>query len=408
MKNEAAIDSEKSSSMLFEPAELGSMSLRNKFVRSATAEVMFDDRGRVTDKIARLYSRLGKGGVGLIITGNFFVSTDGRAIPKTPVLDDDVVIDDIGLLAKAAHEHGAKVVAQLNHGGRQCDPEVLGRTPVAPSAVRYNVTGVKPRAMTDAEIQDTIAAYGRAAQRAKAAGYDGVQIHGSHGYLVSQFLSPQTNRREDKWGGTRENRARFVLAVYDAIRAGVGDDYPVLIKLGVVDERDGWLPLEESLDVSDELAERGITAIEVSGGNNHRGLFSIRGDVPSDVVTRGRGAFERLAYRFFIQEPMRRVMRFEEGYFLSHAAAVKDRVGSRTKVIAVGGIRRRESMEQILESGQADFVSLSRPLIRQPSLIRKMERDPNAETSCVSCNRCIMEVGLHYQPLKCYLTRNSR
>lgn len=384
---------------LFAPAQIGPIRLKNRFVRSATAECLASDDCRVTERYLRAYAQLARGGVGLIITGNYYVNAMGRALPRLMVLDKDEIIDDLRRVAETVHEHDARIVAQINHGGRQCDPKVICATPVAPSAVRDKLTLVKPRHMSEAVIKETIAAFGEAARRVKEAGFDGVQIHGAHGYLVNQFLSGYTNRRTDKWGGSFEDRMRFLIEVYQSIRSAVGPDYPVLIKINAEDFVRGGVTLDECIAACKKLDELGIDAIEVSAGILERGLIYVKGDVPRDLVQRNRNLIERVLMRL-MEKSMRKAARFEDAYFLPQAAAVKKSVN--VPVIAVGGMRRRALMEQALQSGQADFISMCRPFIRQPNLVNLMQKGGGDPISCTNCNRCSVEIAVHYNPMKCY------
>jgi len=386
-------------SELFTPGRIGSMELKNRLVRSATAECLATDDGRLTDKYLRVYSQLAKGGVGMIITGNYFVSKMGEALPRLFVLDKDEIIDDMRKVADAVHEHGSKIVAQINHGGRQCDPKIIGTMPLAPSPVRDMVTMVKPRAITEAEIGETIAVFAGAAGRVKDAGYDGVQIHGAHGYLVNEFLSSYTNRRTDEWGGTLENRMRFLMEVYKAMRSAVGPDFPVMIKINSADFMKRGVTLEECVATCKKLEELGIDAIEVSGGILEKGLVYVKGDVPMDLVMRNRNFVERMIVRL-MEKSMREQARFEDAYFLPNASAVKEAVG--VPIITVGGMRKRSIMEEAISSGKTDYVSLSRPFIRQPNLVNKLEEGGDDPITCVNCNRCSIEIAVHYNPMKCY------
>ncbi len=385
---------------LFSPGTIGTMQLKNRFVRSATVECLATDDGRISDRYLRLYAQLARGGVGLIVPGNYYVHPMGRTVPRTMVLDKDEIIDDLARLTQTVHEHDAKIVAQLNHGGRQCDPKVLGAQPMGPSPVRDILSMVKPREMSKQEIKETIAAFGDAARRAKEGGFDGVQIHAAHGYLVNQFLSGHTNRRSDEWGGSLDKRMRFLIEVFELIRSTVGADFPVLIKINSEDSIANGVTLDECITVCRKLDEIGIDAIEVSGGIAEKGLMTIRGDIPRDLAMRNRNFFERILMRLFIEKRIREDARFTEAYFLPQAAAVKKNV--KAPVIAVGGMRHRGVMEQALRSGQADFISLSRPFIRQPNLVNQLKEKEGDPIMCTNCNRCTFEVVVHYNPLKCY------
>jgi len=386
-------------SELFKPGKIGAMPLKNRFVRSATAECLASDDCRITDRYLRAYTQLARGGVGLIITGNYYVHALGRALPRLFVLDKDEVIEDLRKVAETVHGHDTRIVAQLNHGGRQCDPEIIDGIPLAPSSVRDKLSRVKPRAMSQTEIKEVILAFGDAAGRVKEAGFDGVQIHGAHGYLITQFLSCYTNRRSDEWGGSLENRMRFLVEVYKSMRSSVGPDYPILIKINADDFVKGGMTPEEGIIVCKKLDELGIDAIEVSGGMLEQGLIYVKGDIPRDLAMRNRNLIERFALRL-MEKSLRELARFEEGYFLPQAAAIKKSV--KVPVIAVGGIRRRATMEQALQSGQADFISMCRPFIRQPNLVNLMQKGKEDPITCANCNRCSLEIAAHYNPMKCY------
>ncbi len=386
--------------MLFAPAGMGPIELKNRFVRSATVECLATEDNRLTEEYYKAYERLAKGNIGLIIPGNYFINSIGRATDKVLVIDRDDVIDDLKKLTDIVHAHGAKIVGQINHGGRQCDPKLIGEEPIGPSGIRDTLTGVKPREMSEQEIEETIRAFGSAAGRVKEAGFDGVQINGAHGYLVNQFLSSRTNRRRDPWGGSLENRLRFVSRVYEEIRNAVGTDYPVLIKINAEDQIRGGVTLEEAIETSTRLEAFGFDAIEVSGGIKETGFTTTKGDIPEDLILSNMGFVKRLLFRF-VEKKLQAAAEFKEGYFLPHAAAIKNRVA--IPIISVGGFRRREMMEQALLQEQADFISLSRPFVRQPNLAKQMEKNPDADPiSCINCNRCTYEITVNYKPLRCY------
>ena len=384
-------------SELFKPGAIGTMGLKNRVIRSATEEMHASNDGRVTDEYIRLYTRLAKGGVGLIITGNYGVNVMGRATPRTILIDSDGVIDGLRKLVQDVHDNGAKIVAQLNHVGRQRHTDMEDdNTPVAPSPVKVKYTGVKPRSMTEGEVEDTIDAFGQAARRIKEAGFDGVQIHGAHGYLINQFLSGHTNRRSDKWGGSVENRRRFLIEVYRSIRNAVGNDYPVLIKINARDPVPRGVTPDETVETCKMLEKLGIDAIEVSDGIDEL----IKGGIPTDVIMRDRNLFQKIMIRFLIETMVKKHARLVEGYHLPDAANVRKNV--KVPVIAVGALRRREMMEHAIASGQADYVALSRPFIRQPNLVNLMEKDDGDPIQCISCNRCALEMIVHLKPLRCY------
>lgn len=345
--------------MLFESFNLAGLKLKNRIVRSATYEKRADEDGFVTDSIIELYETLTKGGVGLIITGNALVHPTGRTISQMLCVHSDRYIKGLERLAKAVHELDGVIFLQIVHGGRQSLPILLGgQMPMAPSAVYDPSTEVMPREMTDEEIWNMIDSFADAARRARLAGFDGVQIHGAHGYLVSEFLSPHTNRRDDYWGGDEERRFHFVEELYKAIRREVGD-FPVIIKMNADDGLDGGLKPDEALRVAKRLEALGIDAIEVSGGMYEAGKKTARPDIlkPRD-----------------------------EAYFRDSARLFKRNLN--IPVILVGGIRSRSIMEDVLKRRDADLISLSRPLIREPDLPEKM-RLGKEKADCISCNGCM-------------------
>ncbi|MES0337989.1 MAG: NADH:flavin oxidoreductase [Candidatus Magnetobacterium sp. LHC-1] len=349
--------------MLFDTFFIRDLKLKNRLVRSATYEKRADERGFVTDALIEFYETLAWGGVGLIITGNAIVHPSGFSVERAVCIYDDAYVPGLRRLAHAIHRFDGKVVMQITHGGRQCYPDMLGgNPPIAPSAVYEPILNVTPHAMTEDEIWEVIGAFGSAAKRVQASGFDGVQIHAAHGYLISEFLSSHTNRREDDWGGDEERRFSFLQEVIKAIRANVDADYPVMIKMNSSDFlKDGGLTPQESLSIARKLQGLGIDAIEVSGG-----MFE------SDVRLR--------AARGDILKPE------DEAYFKETAAMFKKELD--IPVILVGGIRSRAVCEELLVSGCAHLISLSRPLIREPDLPEKL-RDGKEKADCISCNGCM-------------------
>lgn len=346
--------------MLFEPFNLAGLELKNRIVRSATYERRADEDGFVTDSLIEFYETLARGGVGMIITGNALVHPSGRTITQMLCIHSDIYIKGLRRLTKAVHELGGIILLQLVHGGRQSLPILLGgQMPMAPSEVYDPSTKVMPRAMTDAEIWQMIEAFSDAARRARIAGFDGVQIHGAHGYLVSEFLSPHTNRRDDYWGGDEERRFHFVEEVLKAVRREVGNDYPVIIKMNVDDCIEGGLGPDEAIRIAKRLDSLSIDAIEVSGGMYEAGKKTARLDILKTE---------------------------DEAYFRDPARLIKREINA--PVILVGGIRSRAVMEDILQKGYADLISLSRPLIREPDLPKKL-RDGKERADCISCNGCM-------------------
>jgi 2,4-dienoyl-CoA reductase-like NADH-dependent reductase (Old Yellow Enzyme family) len=343
-------------SILFKPGNIAGLELKNRLVRSATAEMMCDEDGRPEQAMIDLYADLARGGVGLIITGHAFVHESGKAHSTMTAVHRDDLIPSLQALSEVVHQEGGKVVMQINHAGRQTSEETIGRSPVAPSPVPQVKGGARPHELTGAEIEELIAAFGRAAGRAKAAGFDGIQLHGAHGYLINQFCSPATNWRRDRWGGSIARRLRFLEEVAAAARDEVGGDYPLLIKLGIQDSARDGLTLDDGVEIVRHLADWGLDAVEISGGV---GGTSVRKDIlrPED-----------------------------EAYFLPQARRARE--ATDLPLILVGGMRSLAVMESILEEGTADFISMSRPLIREPDLPNQWREGRTEPAACISCNSC--------------------
>lgn len=349
--------------MLFDEAQIGTLKLKNRMVRSATAEMMADDAGRPLPSLAALYGELARGGVGLIITGHMFVHRSGKAHPGMTGIFSDESVPDLKVLADVVHQHGGAIAAQINHGGRQVRGALVD-DPIAPSAYEAPPPRATAREMTVDEIEMLIDAYAQAARRAQEAGLDAVQIHAAHGYLVSQFLSPLANVRDDEWGGSFENRTRFLRRIISAVRMQVGSGFPVLAKLGIRDESDDGLSLEEGVAIVGMLAQWGLDAVEISGGLADTGTFNIVGDI-------GPGQ--------------------NEAYFRPWAKAARE--AAQLPIILVGGMRSMATMENVLASGDAQFVSLCRPLICEPDLPNKFACGLSHAAACVSRNRCWPKTG---------------
>lgn len=388
---------------LFEPARLASLQVKNRFVRSATYEAMGTESGEVTDGIIRMYRTLARGDVGLIVTGILYVHPLGRSSFKLQLgIDHDGMIPGLSKLVEGVHQEGGRVVFQLHHAGRQTTRESIGQTPIGPSVdVRDPVYFVKPKSMTPEQIGEAVEAFRKAAGRAMEAGADGVQIHAAHGYLVNQFLSPFFNRRTDGWGGSDENRFRFLKEVLLATRDAVPEGTPLLVKLSANDytPQEGITP-PLAAKYAGWLAELGIDGIELSCGSAFFSTWNMcRGEVPVSDIVRGLPWWQRPFGRHILGRQAGRYD-LEEAYNLEAARIIKPAVGG-VPVFLVGGLRRLAQMEEILERGYADFISLSRPFIREPLLVRRIREGKTDVISCVSCNKCLAAT-LNDMPVRCY------
>ncbi|OPL14071.1 MAG: NADH:flavin oxidoreductase [Firmicutes bacterium ML8_F2] len=342
---------------LFEKTTIKNLHLRNRFVRSATWEGMADEQGTPTAKLNQLMADLAKGEVGLIISGHAYVSPEGQAGPWQLGVYAETMLPKLALMPSAVHAAGGRIALQLAHAG------VYGIAPggtIGPS-VMADHKGKVCQAMSQDDIQRVVTAFADGAALAKQAGFDAVQIHAAHGYLLSQFLSPFYNRREDGYGGSLENRARMVLEVLTAVRHAVGEDYPVLIKLNADDFIDGGLTVEDMLQVAELLERSEIDAIEISGG-------TILGPSQYHPV---RLAPEALTHKAYYRKAARLCKAFV-----------------RVPVILVGGIRSLDIAEELLTEGAADYISLCRPLIREPHLIKRWAAGDREPSGCQSENAC--------------------
>lgn len=358
---------------LFQPYRIGQMEIENRFLRSATWDATADSSGAVTDDSLNLYRELGKGGVGLIISGYAFVSSHGQAAPGQYGVDSDDMIPGLRRMAGVAHQGGARIALQIVHAG--ISSAYLAGKGITPLAVSQMPGMSRPhREMTDQEIEGIIDDFVSAVVRAREAGFDAVQLHGAHGYLLSQFLSTLFNRRTDKWGGSADNRGRIHLEIIRKARSAVGTDFPLMIKFGVQDDREGGLLLSDGLHIARRMKDEGITGIEVSAG------------VGSSIQATKEGDPER-------------------AYFRERAAALKKEVD--LTVMVVGGIRSLAMARDIVESGDADLISLCRPLIREPGLIGRWQSGREDPAKCISCNKCMAIVG-RGEPLECGEERRLR
>lgn len=360
---------------LFEPITIKALSLSNRIMRSATWDATADASGAVTENSLRLYRELAGGDIGLIVTGYAFVSHPlGQANPGQYGIYADTLIPGWKKLAQAVHVAGqTRIAMQIVHAGVNSGYLVQrGQTLLAVSKL-HEMT--RPhREMTDAEIEGIIDDFAAAAVRVREAGFDGVQLHGAHGYLMSQFASPLYNYRTDRWGGSAENRRRFHLEVVRRIRKAVGKDYPLLIKFGVMDDRPGGLTLEEGVETCREMAAAGVDSIEVSSGVGN----------PSAAIKEGE--LDRPAHR-------------------ERAVAVKKAVN--VPVAVVSGIRSLVTAGEIIQSGDADLVSMCRPFIREPHLVSRWLGKDTRPALCISCNKCFPIVA-RGEPLECGEERRIR
>jgi 2,4-dienoyl-CoA reductase-like NADH-dependent reductase (Old Yellow Enzyme family) len=351
---------------LFKPYKIRNLKLKNRFVRSATWDGTADEKGATTERSISIYKALAKGNIGLIISGHMYVDLLGKAGYGQYGIDRDENIPGFRQLTDTVHGCGGKISAQISHAG-------LNRYPR--DAARFVMSSVpdpdRPQLeMKDEDIRKIIDHFATAAARAVESGFDCIQIHGAHGFLISQSLSPLFNHRTDTWGGSFTRRLTLLIGVIEAIRKMVGPDFPLHIKLGVFDDKEGGLNINDGVAISQKIAGTGIDCIEVSVGYG--------------------GA-------------ARRFPEAEIAYFRDAAAAVKKAVP--VPVIAMGGIRTLTTSIDIVNSGDADLISMCRPFVREPGILLRWHKENQNASSCKSCNRCMAETAK--TGLACYSNTES-
>ncbi len=339
------------------------MSLKNRFIRSATHEGLADKKGGITDKLIRVYENIAKGGVSTIITGFAFVLEGEPSSSGMIGACDDIFIPGLRELTETVRKNNANIILQLAEGGSQAKFNLKNRTVYGPSAVEHRFTGITPIEMSSGDIKKHVNAFGDAALRAQKSGFDGVQLHAAHGYLLSQFLSPYYNKRTDIYGGSIENRARIIFEAYEKMREQTGGDYPVSIKINCSDFMgDEGLTFEESGFVCKKLDEMGIDLIEISGnvGFNPVSPEVIRPGIRKDSS--------------------------KQCYFSQYAKIIADE--TLCPVAVVGGNRDYALMGNILNNSGIEYFSLCRTVLCEADIVNKWEENPGYEPRCVSCNKC--------------------
>ena len=347
-------------SSLFQNNSLAGIKLRNRSVRSATHEGMATKDGLMTTQLIKEMTKLAKGEVGLIISGHAYISREGQAGPLQMAVDRDECIPGITEMAKAVHKANGKIIVQLAHAGAQA---LDAKNAIGPSPIQNARSKGICSEMSITDIKNTVSAFADAASRCQKAGFDGVQIHAAHGYLLSQFLSPFFNKRNDGYGKDITGRSRIIIEILQQIKEKCGTDFPVIIKINSNDFIDGGFSQENSLQVCAALEKNGINAIEFSGG----------------ALTGSRKGFE----------PIRKgdPKKTDKVYYFEAAKKYKEKIN--IPLILVGGIRYYESAEKLLNDNICDYISLSRPLIREPNLIKRWNSGDKSRATCISCNLCM-------------------
>ena len=347
--------------LLFATGHIGKLALKNRLIMAPMVRNYADEHGRMTARYLAHLERIAQGGVGAMILEASFVSPEGRGFRNELGLHSDAVISGLHEAVKIAHDHGARIGIQLYHAGRQTTAKVSGEQPVAPSAIPCPLLQELPRMLDRAEIHALVRAYGNAARRAKEAGMDFVEIHAAHGYLITQFLSPFSNRRPDSYGGSVENRRRFLDEIIDAVRKETGSDYPVTVRISADEMVPGGLTAADGVDLAVWLESKGVAALHVSVGN----------------------------YGSYTRGQMIPPMAIKDAPLVPYALRIKQAV--RIPVITVGKLHTPALAESVLRDGEADFIALGRELLADPDWPRKAEEDlPDVIHHCIACNQgCI-------------------
>lgn len=354
---------------LFEPGRVGSLELPHRIVFAATSSELADKDGFVGDDLVEYYAERARGGAGLLVLEATYVEQEGKRLHHNAMLHDDGFIPGLRKVVEATHAEGAKIAIQLNHGGRESIPHVSGSVPLAPSPIPSQFTGVGdavvPKELSHGEIDRIVERFAEAARRSRDAGFDAVELHGAHGYLIGEFLSPDSNKREDEYGGGVRGRAYFCVRLIEAIKARLGKDYPVIVRMNGRDHVKHGLELDDAVEMAVLFEAAGADSISVSGGVHASRPYMV---VPGMSVDRG--------------------------CYVGYSDAIRRRVN--IPVMVVGRINTPELAEQILVDGQADFICLSRALIADPYFPAKARAgDPETIAPCIACNECIATVHRH-------------
>jgi len=391
---------------VFDPITINTLELKNRIFKAPTLECMATEEGAPTERLTRFYKRNAKGGSGLMITGLSYVSEEGKAYLGQNGIHDDSLISAWKEFTDEIHEANGKIVMQISHGGRQVDPRLLtDKKAKAPSNVPNIMYLYKAQKLTDEEIEKIIKDFGEAAGRAKEAGFDGVQIHSSGGYLLASFLSPITNRRKDEWGGDEKRRFHLFEEIYKKVRSSVGDDFPVLAKIHLGDFMVMGHPYPANYQAALRMQDLGVDALEFAVGVFENATITFaKGKMPVSMSDDHVGPFMRSYWKTteWTYKPM---SGFKKPYFQKAARQLKKR-GLTIPLLLAGGVRRYDEAAAFLDEGTADLIGMGRPLLKEPNLPNKWMQGDKVESSCKSCNKCTIDMGINAKPLRCHDASN--
>ncbi|MDF2543142.1 MAG: dehydrogenase [Herbinix sp.] len=356
---------------LFNATSIGGMKMKNRFFKAASWEALATTEGHMTDELFKIYEDLASGGVGTILTGYAFITKGEQPNPGMMGIYEDSFIEEYKKLTDLVHSYNTNIIMQIVYGGSMTTMDPISEKIWGPSAIENERTGITPIEITKEDIKELKKAYADAAHRVKQAGFDGVELHAAHGYLLSQFLCPYYNQRTDEYGGSIENRARIIVEIVQEMKRVNGYDYPVLIKINSEDFMENGLTSDESIYVSKMLEEAGVDAIEVSGGNESSTMVRENNLGPA----RKKVAMGKV----------------KESYFSDHGKILAETVN--IPVILTGGNRHYNAMTELLNTSEISYFAIGRPLICEPDLIHSWSQDETMKPRCVSCNGCYKTHG---------------
>ena len=389
-------------SLLFTPGKIGSLEIKNRFVRAPIYEGLSERDGSINDKMIDSYTRYARNCIGLICSGYMYIDPIGKAQIYQTGIHSDKMIPGLSRLADSVHKEGAKIAFEMSHAGRQTTKSISGYNQVGPSRFRRDPSYfIKPHEMDEDHIKGTIHSFVSAAGRAFKAGSDIVYIHAGGGDLLNQFLSPFFNVRKDRWGGSDENMFRIIKEIIVGVRQTVPADVPILVKMNVDD-------MTPSPGITPNLAavyagwlnELGVNALELTTGVkffNHMNCW--RGEVPVKEIVSSLPAWKK-PIGWIKMKNLEGKHNLIEGWSIPYLKEIR-KVSGDMALILVGGMRRTSHMEEVLEKGYADFISLARPFIREPNFVKRVMEGKTTEASCKSCNRCIGG-AMNQLPTACY------
>lgn len=387
---------------VFEESSIAGINLKNRIIRSATHEGLGFE-GRPIEELTDLYVKLAKGGVGAIVTGYVGIQHKGKTFVNMRMFDNDRYIQDYLKLNTELKQYGTPIILQIAHGGGNSNKKITGQDVFAPSRKVYPLHFSYAKELSELQIREIVEGFINAIVRAKRAGFDGVQLHAAHGYLLSEFLSPYMNTRKDAWGGRLENRFRIINEIMYGAREKVGN-YPILVKYSAYDYDKKGLKVEDGIKIAEMFQKAGLDAIEVSCGGYFDFYSIVRVEkIPTEAIFKLYPGYNTLPSPIkklgeLILPKVNKTYGPIKNYNVHAAEQIKKLVD--IPVIVVGGIRNFADIEKIINEGKADYVSMSRPFIIETDIVNKFKMRKQTESKCIDCGYCL--IGSISKPIKCY------